>query len=299
MTERRVGLDHRDPMLRPFIEVEAKIIREVVADAKSAGESARAIAGEVAALVHEDAERAAETMSERLATGRRLPIACSAGCSYCCYSSTVHASTPELLRIGSWLKEHRSPEQLASLRERAGSVAKEIASLDLSGRARAKIPCPLLDVETGRCTVYEVRPISCRAYHSGSVDACKQAHDAGEANPVLPIDPARFKVAHAHAFGMMTACASEGLDVGPYDLAVALPVVLDAELDERWLAGDEVLPHTRLSEDAAVGYDAVLGELVADLRGGRLDVAEGIARRLDPEARRKDRNRRKRDKRKR
>ncbi|MBX3203172.1 MAG: hypothetical protein KF894_33920, partial [Labilithrix sp.] len=88
MTERRVGLDHRDPMLRPFIEVEAKIIREVVADAKSAGESARAIAGEVAALVHEDAERAAETMSERLATGRRLPIACSAGCSYCCYSST-------------------------------------------------------------------------------------------------------------------------------------------------------------------------------------------------------------------
>ncbi|MBX3220560.1 MAG: YkgJ family cysteine cluster protein [Labilithrix sp.] len=299
MTERRVGLDHRDPMLRPFIEVEAKIIRDVVGDAKARGATAREVAGEVAELVHEDAEVAAETMSERLASGRRLPLACSAGCSYCCYSSTVHASAPEILRIASWLKENRSPEDLAALKERASAAAKDIAPLDLTGRARAKIPCPLLDVGTGRCTVYDVRPISCRAYHSGSVDACKKAHDDGEANPVLPIDPPRFQVAHAHAFGMMTALVGEGLDVGPYDLAAALPIALEHDLDERWLAGDKVLPHTRLSEEAAVGYDAVLAELVADLRGGRLDVAEGIARRLDPEARRKDRNRRKRDKRKR
>ena len=299
MTERRVGFDHRDPMLRPFIEVEAKIVREVVAELKAEGAPAREIAGAIAGMVHEDADAGASTMSERLSGGRRLPLACAAGCSYCCHSSTVHASTPEILRIASWLKEHRSDAELAELKVRAAEAAARIAPLDLGGRAREKVACPLLDSASGRCSVYDVRPIACRAYHSGSVEACKRAHDDGEANPVLPIDPPLFQVAHAHAFGMMTALARGGLDTGPYDLTAALPVVLERELDERWLAGEKVLPHTRLSEEASVGYELVLGELVEDLRAGRLNAAEGIARRLDPEARRKDRNRRKREKRKR
>ena len=297
MTERRVGLDHRDPMLRPFIEVEAKIVGEVVGELRKEGAPAREIVGAIAGMVHEDAEAGASTMSERVSGGRRLPLACAAGCSYCCHSSTVHASTPEILRIAAWSKEHHTPEELEALKARATAVAARIAPLDLGGRAREKVACPLLDPASGRCSVYEVRPIACRAYHSGSVEACKRAHDDGEANPVLPIDPPLFHVAHAHGFGMMTALVSEGLDAGPYDLAAALPVALESELDERWLAGEKVLPHTRLSEEASVGYDLVLGELVDDLRAGRLNAAEGIARRLDPEARRKERNRRKREKR--
>ena len=299
MNERRVGLDHQDPMLRPFIEVEAKIVREVVGELMGEGAPAREIVGTIAEMVQTDAETGARSMSERVSGGRRLPLACAEGCSYCCHSSTVHASTPEILRIASWLKEHRSPAELADLKARSAAAAERIAPLDLAGRAREKVACPLLDPTAGRCTVYEVRPISCRAYHSGSVEACKRAHDDGEANPILPIDPPLFQVAHAHGFGMMTALVSEGLDAGPYDLTAALPVALESELDERWLAGEKVLPHTRLSEDASVGYELVLGQLAADLREGRLNVAEGIARRLDPEARRKDRNRRKREKRRR
>ena len=299
MTERRVGLDHRDPMLRPFIEVEAKIVREVLEELKGEGAPAREIVRTLTGIVHEDAEAGASTMSERVSGGRRLPLACAAGCSYCCHSSTVHASTPEILRIASWLKEHRTADELAELQARSKEAAARIAPLDLGGRAREKVACPLLDSVSGRCSVYDVRPISCRAYHSGSVEACKRAHDEGEANPILPIDPPLFQVAHAHAFGMMTALASEGLDTGPYDLTAALPVVLESDLDERWLAGEKVLPPTRLSEEAGVGYEVVLGELVDDLRAGRLNAAEGIARRLDPEARRKDRNRRKREKRRR
>lgn len=299
MTQRKVGLDHRDPVLRPFIEVEAKIVRETLGELSQRGESAQAIVAAVAEMVEKDAEEVAGAMAARLSSGRRLPLACSEGCAYCCYSSTVHASTPEILRIASWLKERLTSEELTTLTARARAAAEQIAPLDLDGRAQAKIPCPLLDVAKGRCTAYDVRPIACRAYHSGSVEACKRAHDAGEANPILPIDPPLFDVAHAHGFGMMTALVSEGLDVGPYDLAAALPVALESALDERWLSGKKVLPHTRLSEEAEVGYELVLGQLVNDLRSGRLDVAEGIARRLDPDARRKDRNRRKREKRKR
>jgi Fe-S-cluster containining protein len=299
MTERRVGIDHRDPVLRPFIEVEAKLVREVVREARDAGTAARELVGEVAQMLQEDAMVAANTMSERLTHGRRLPLACSEGCSYCCWSSTVHASAPEILRMASWLKEHRSPEELAALKERAAHAAREIAPLDLSGRARSKVPCPVLDLESGRCTAYEVRPLTCRAYHSGSVELCKKAHDEGDPNPVLPVDRPLFEIAHAHGFGMMTALVNEGLDPGPYDLAAALPAALSHEdLDERWLAGEKVFSHTRLTEEAAVGYELVLGELARDLDEGRLDVAEGLARKLDPEQRRKERNRRKRAKKK-
>ena len=69
---------------------------------------------------------------------------------------------------------------------------------------------------------------------------------------------------------------------------------LDEDLDARWLAGEAVFEHTKLSAEAKIGYDLVLGELVNDLKSGRLDEAERVAKRLDPDARRKERNRRKR-----
>ena len=167
-------------------------------------------------------------------------------------------------------------------------------ALDAS-RANAQVPCPLLDVATGKCGAYEVRPVSCRAYHSGDVTVCRKAFDAREANPVVPINPVLFHVAHAYGFGMMTGCASDGLDVGPYDLAATLPAALEGtDLARRWLAKEKVFEHTALSERNRVGYDVALKELVSDLNGGRLMDAERIALRIDPDARRRERNKKKR-----
>ena len=296
---RTVVLDHEDPLLRPFIEFQARVVHDVLAEVRGEGRPATEVVALVAAVVEADAEENAQKMSERVSGGRRLPLACTEGCSHCCRASVVRASTPEILRIASWLREHRTAEELALLQQRATEVSEAIVALDANERAKAKVACPLLDLETGRCTVYDVRPVPCRAYHSGSVEACKRALDEGEANPVLPIDPTLFNVAHAHAFGMMTTLVSEGLDVGPYDLAATLPRALETSLDERWLAGEKVLAHTRLSAAGAPAYDVVLHQLASDLRGGGLNAVERIARRIDPEERRKERNRRKRAKQKR
>lgn len=296
MTERIVGFDHTDPMTLPFVEVSAKIARELLHEARDRGDAPSAIIADVVDTATGDASTIARDMADRLAGGRRLPLACTAGCAHCCHS-TVHASAAEILRIAGWLKANRSEEELANLRARAEDAATKIAPLGLSPRVAAKIPCPLLDGATSACTVYDVRPIACRAYHSGDVEPCKRALERGEANPVLPIDPPLFHVAHAHAFGLMTACVAEGLDVGPYDLAVALPKALEADLDARWLAGESVLPHSPLSREHQPAYAQVIGALARDLDAGRLDAVEKIATRLDPEARRKERNRRKRDKR--
>jgi Fe-S-cluster containining protein len=294
---REVSFDHRDPGLRPFIEVEAKIVRDTIKDGRDAGMPARQVVALIAEGAETDAESGARDLSARLPT-RHLPIACAPGCASCCYTN-VHASSPEVLRIASFVKEKLSPEELAVLRERAEATAKEITPLDIQGRARAKMACPLLDIATGSCTVYDVRPIACRAYHSGDAALCKKAFDEADANPVLPINPVLFHVAHAHGFGMLTGCVDAGLDVGPYDLAAALPSALANDLDERWLAGEKVFEHTDLTTELLEGYESVLGELVTDLREGRLDTAEKIGTKLNPDARRRERNKKKRDRKKR
>lgn len=293
---REVSFDHRDPGLRPFIEVEAKLARGAL---REHGLSPEEIVAAVADAATSDAEQGAREMSDQLpATKRMLPV-CQEGCAHCCYTS-VFASTPEILRIAEHLKATRTEAELAALRARAEDTAKKIHDLDLDARAKAQVPCPLLDVATGKCGAYEVRPVPCRAYHSGDVAVCKKAFDAGEANPIVPINPVLFHVAHAYGFGMMTGCASDGLDVGPYDLAATLPAALDgSELARRWLAKEKVFAHTPLSDEARVGYELVLKELVSDLNGGRMMDAERMALRMDPDAQRRERNKKKRDKKKR
>lgn len=293
MAARTVLFDHTDPGLRPFIEVEAKIVMDVFEEARKTSQPARELIRAVADTATTDAAEGARQMSEAVETTRRLLPVCQQGCSYCCHGAVL-ASAPEILRIAEHVKATRTAEELAALRARAESSAEALAALDMQGRATARAPCPLLDVSTGGCGVYEVRPVACRAYHSGSVEACKKGFDGCEVNPVLPINPALFHVAHAYSFGMMTACYAQGLDAGPYDLTVALPGALAEDLSERWAAGERVLRPTPISEAMRAGYDVTLRQLGDDLRAGRLEDAARIALKLDPEARRKDRNKQKR-----
>jgi Fe-S-cluster containining protein len=192
----RVVFDHTDPGLRPFIEVGAKIVLGVFDEARERGASARELVAAVADTATGDAAAGAREMSEQVPSTRRLLPVCNAGCAYCCHGPVL-ASAPEILRIAAFVEESRKPEELAELRMRASKTAELVAGMSVDERAKARVPCPLLDEATGRCGAYEVRPIACRAYHSGSVEACKKGFDNCEANPVLPINPALFHVAHA------------------------------------------------------------------------------------------------------
>lgn len=292
-TEPAVSFDHTDPGLRPFIEVEAKIALALIDEARAAGATAREIVASVADTATEDAELGARQVSDQIPSTRRLLPVCKEGCSYCCHQ-VVFASAPEILRIADHLRSTRSPEELESLRARASENAARVKDLDLEQRAASPTPCPLLDEKTGACGVYPVRPIACRAYHSGDVEACRTAFARRVSYPILPINPALFHVAHAYAFGMMTACEARGLDCGPYDLAVAVPAALDSDLSEAWLRGERVLPATMVSTAVRAGWSRTLGDLAADLRDGKLEDAAKVAAKLDPDARRRERNRRKR-----
>lgn len=93
--------------------------------------------------------------------------ACSAGCSHCCHVH-VEVTRGEALAIVEHVKKREG------FFERLAAHVAVIEEMDHRARWEARVPCVLLG-DDGRCTVYEVRPLRCRAFHSCSVDVCREA----------------------------------------------------------------------------------------------------------------------------
>jgi hypothetical protein len=167
------------------------------------------------------------------------PLACQPGCDLCCYNQ-VELTAPEALRIGSFLADRFPPDSLRLLLERvagfrdrqAGKTKEQLAAL------RAEFPCPLL--AEGRCSVYEVRPLMCRAMHSLEVAACRQefTHPGLSAvqfyghRHIIPVSLSQ---------GLVDACLALGYQPGPVGLIWAIETYFShPALAERWLAGEKV-----------------------------------------------------------
>jgi Fe-S-cluster containining protein len=164
-----------------------------------------------------------DEVSRALARTPSEPPACGAGCSYCCH---VHAEAtmPELLAIAAHLQATRSPTELAAMIERLTAHTNVVAALDHEERWRAKIPCALLGRD-GRCTIYEVRPLRCRAFHSWSVDACREAY-SGIEEPDLVTSPVLDRVCDAAEEGFDRALEQRGISAAPILLEGGLLEVL-------------------------------------------------------------------------
>src|SRR5690606_36919700 len=102
--------------------------------------------------------------TSRLAEGllTRAPagsVACKAGCDHCCYQP-VGVTAPEALAIFDHLKQTRSVEALAQLTAHVAKRHEQTRDLSAAERFSPEQPCPFL--ESGHCSVYEVRPLACR-----------------------------------------------------------------------------------------------------------------------------------------
>lgn len=199
-------------------------------------------------------------------------VACKAGCDHCCYQ-VVGVTPPEALAILEHLERTRSEAELAELRS-------HVADLDAKGRGKTsaerfspEFPCAFLDVPSGRCTIYEVRPLSCRGMNS---------LDAGECSTRLrePSARARFlesglgshsylepiRAFHAISAGLQLALSElYGLDMHPLELTAVLKALLGAAEPARtaWLAGQPAFSATYSSGelDADPAMRAVSGVL--------------------------------------
>ena len=109
-------------------------------------------------------------------------LACRPGCTQCCFG-VFSISQLDALRLSQGLHEleGRDPQRAGAIRERARAAIERLAA-EFPGDPKTGIladnedaearfedfandePCPVLDPATGRCELYESRPITCRAF---------------------------------------------------------------------------------------------------------------------------------------
>ena len=169
----------------------------------------------------------------------RPPLDCREGCSYCCCKPGVLTSIPDLLRILDHIRATLDADAVADLRARAARYASLIEGRSFDDPTNDSVPCPLL--QGGRCSVYEVRPLTCRGYNSTSVDACRSAH--ADASVLVPIFSVLKDVTDGATVGAAQRLRDAGLNDALVDLGSALVIAL---------AGDDEFPETLVEDGAAL-----------------------------------------------
>ena len=166
---------------------------------------------------------------------------CASGCGYCCHLR-ITISVAEALIILDHLQkhdqQHEYKERVKNLRE---PLAKRAAS-DNSWWLENSIPCLFLEHNTSLCTIYEVRPFICRAYHSLDIQQCKTGffNKTETAIPCYP-DFKRSRELYSVAFEM--ALAELGLQSTQFELSSTISLFLQSpDLVKQWAQGKRVLP---------------------------------------------------------
>jgi Fe-S-cluster containining protein len=173
----------------------------------------------------------------------RPPIACKEGCAWCCYK-LVGTAAPEVLRIADYLRRTLAPADLEALCERVLRLDEQRRALAGDRWAAGRLPCPLLVEE--RCSVYPVRPLTCRGYNSSDAYRCERSYKSRS-----PVEVPRYAPQQAVATftldGLRAGLAEAGLKADLLELTAALRMALELpDAAERWLAGEPVFAAARL-----------------------------------------------------
>jgi hypothetical protein len=172
-------------------------------------------------------------------------VACRSGCDHCCHQS-VGVTPVEALSIVLFLRQHCSAAQLQVVTERVRSSHARTRGLSADERYSPDHPCVFL--ERGACSIYDVRPLSCRGANSLDADECSNSLRDPDARarflssggggksyqePVLAF--------HAISAGLQLALSEvHHLDMRPLDLMAAMDLLLGPSSDaliQRWLSG--------------------------------------------------------------
>lgn len=215
MTRRRL------PLVSPFgppavVDAVQRTTVEALAASRTA-EAAIALAVDATSW----AEEATRAVKERIPPSREQ--ACAAGCAYCCHVKVL-VTAPEALAVAALLRDKLSPAELDRVRARVVATNRKTRGMSTELRARAKIPCPLL--EDSRCLAYEARPVACWGANSFDAAACAQGFEHPEQDVGIPIYKPQGQIADAVRSGLANGLGESGLDAQLLELDAALAIAL-------------------------------------------------------------------------
>jgi Fe-S-cluster containining protein len=172
---------------------------------------------------------------------------CAMGCTACCHRKIV-CTIPEAIGIAALLSERGAGEQ-TRIADAARRLDDETTRLDDAGRIRSGLPCPLL--EDGTCSVYETRPLACRALYSFDRAACEALYLGFAFDTAVPRYDLMIEAQGQMLLGYGRALDKLGLDGGMVELGAALRILLDQpDAVTRYLAGERVFEAAKLGREA-------------------------------------------------
>ncbi|NKI33668.1 hypothetical protein HFP89_00625 [Wenzhouxiangella sp. XN79A] len=193
-------------------------------------------------------QRALEAELAALPRADRGPVACRSGCAFCCHLR-VMATPVEVFALLDFLEQRLDAEAFESFVERVHRTESRLRALPVDKVLTVNLPCPAL--VDGRCSGYAGRPLNCRAYHSLSVDACRDSYDHPE--DLHLGHPQLAPLARVHAgvqAGLVAALSEAGRDARQYELVSALAEALDDPTTrERLAAGERVFRQALTLDD--------------------------------------------------
>jgi Fe-S-cluster containining protein len=202
-------------------DLDTKLVRSIVVDELTKTRADLAEGGPPLALARSQVRH--ET---RLAAAPDAPtLACKAGCFWCCYF-TVDVRAVEALRIVEFMQRELAAEDRRRIEQEIATNSAAFAQLDDDERARSNTKCPFLHL--GRCSIYPVRPQTCRNYHATSASGCKQAYEQPDNDDIDPeFAPLVYQSGGAHVDAFSAALDEAGYDVAAYELNTAIAAVLE------------------------------------------------------------------------
>jgi len=169
-------------------------------------------------------------------------LACRAGCSWCCHF-TVDVRPVEVFRILDFVEQKFSDERKARVYAEIRAHAADLAGLDDVARMRRNVRCPFLDTGGG-CSIYPVRPQTCRNYHATSSAGCRQSYEQPDNLEIDPeFAPYVYQAGAAHVDGFSRGMREAGYDHLAYELNGALEAALsDPAARERFMSKEPPFP---------------------------------------------------------
>lgn len=225
-------------LARGLQDAEADTAVALLADSKTPGQLI---------ATAENAAGFADAMAKKYLHPESPPVACKAGCAWCCYQ-LVAASVPEVVRIASFLRDTLPSQDYAATIDRLRSLDK--ATRGLTSQQRVSIPKPCAFLQDNRCVIYPVRPFACAEFTSYDVQVCKRGKRIGFKPGAVMHEKARLLSYAAVQRGLFEGLkrALPQADCEPLELTAASLIALetpDAVLT--WLAGSTSFVSAHLS----------------------------------------------------
>jgi Fe-S-cluster containining protein len=167
------------------------------------------------------------------------PVACRAGCAFCCHQR-VGVFPHEALSLWYALRAELSAPLAAEIERRVRANAARVEAVTEQEHRAANLPCAFL--VDGRCSAYAHRPSVCASFHSMSRARCEHAfgrpEEMGTPRNSRPVLLDLKAVADAVSEATANALRAAGLDSRKLELSQAVRALLDdAEAAQRWRAG--------------------------------------------------------------